>query len=195
MKHNDMLQAASQVIGELVSDYAKKIPCNLLPGEQVDMTTFETVILGIVSSLIATLIFLYLSWLVKNILLPWFEDKIYRGVRINGDWVAETWAGQIPSKFNIKMLIEQKADIVTGTYSHSDPAKNDTSSYTLTGEIRNAYVTASIWPIAKDYIDAGSFVLRVMSVDGLKMKGMVMYISNSDGNVLSTDVVFKKKEY
>lgn len=161
------------------------------------MTTFETVLLGITSSLIATFIFLYLSWITKTVILPWYEDKIYRGVRIDGHWIAEKWDGtdidEIAAISEATIEIKQKADHISGIYSHVDRDDGDTTSYVFKGEIRNSYVTASSWPIARDHIDAGAFVLNVYSDNGLKMKGMISYIGDS-GNVGSCSVEFKKKD-
>lgn len=162
------------------------------------MTVLETVLVGVLSSLVATFIFLHLSWLVKTILIPWYEDRIYRGVRINGHWTIQELAGidaeqldEVGTKATID--IKQNGDQVTGLYSHSNIKSDDVATYKFKGEIRNSYLSATSWPIADDHIDAGAYVLRVFSHGGLRMKGVVTYISN-DGIVNSCTVEFKKKD-
>lgn len=163
------------------------------------MTIFETVLVGIGSSLIATFIFLYLNWLVKSILIPWYEDKIYRGVRVNGHWVIDEWdENKLGNNAPIRATFEikQKADQIKGIYTHTivKEKEEDTTSYVIKGEIRNTYLAATSWPISDEQLDAGTYMLRVHSQDGLKMKGMLSFVSHTTGEVSGSNVVFKKKE-
>jgi len=162
------------------------------------MTTFQTVLVGISSSLIATFIFLYLNWYVKSIFIPWYEDKIYRGVRVSGHWIVEEWDGlkmdQNDAPVRATIEVKQKADKITGIYTHYVVGDDDPASYNFEGEIRNSYLTATSWPVSNDQIDAGAYVLRVFSHDGLRMKGMVSFIDNVTGDVQGISVEFKKKD-
>lgn len=158
------------------------------------MTVSETVILGIVSSIVATAILVFLNWLVANKLLPWYANKIYRGVRIDGEWRFHSIDGvEIEAEINDVLHIVQHGDTITGTYSHTDTKDKSITSYRLNGCIKDSYVTVTTWPIAKDQLDAGAMVLRIFSKDGLKMKGKLSFPNTETGEIKSAEVAFGKK--
>ena len=82
------------------------------------MNTLTAVFIGVASSLIATFIFYWLIELFKRIVLPWYEDKIYRGVRIDGKWTSTTIRDP-ENDISASMQLNQKGENVTGTYSQS----------------------------------------------------------------------------
>lgn len=180
------LQAASQVL-----EVPKICDINTVQSiiESQSITVIETVILGIASSLVATFILLVTNWFLTKKLLPWYGDRIYRGVRIDGKWLYHSLGGnKFDDDIDDGLNIIQKGDQITGTYSHQ--AEKGISMYNIKGDIRDSYVTITIWPIARDELDAGSMVLRIYSKQGLMMKGKISYLSTEDGNVLSNDVEF-----
>ena len=80
----------------------------------IERNIMEAVIVGIISSLIATLVFFGLASVFRSIVIPWFLDKIYRGVRIDGRWVNE----QADEKKSInppefRLTIQQRADALS----------------------------------------------------------------------------------
>jgi hypothetical protein len=157
------------------------------------MTTLETVVLGIVSSLIATFFFLGLSWIVKNAAIPWFEDKIYRGVRIDGRWILKV-PGQTNGDSIGTIELVQKADCVSGTYTHEDDKSKKIVAYRFLGSIANAYLNAAITPVSKEMIDTGALVLHIYQEDSLRMSGVLTYISSKDGGVQSDNVVLARAD-
>lgn len=186
------IQTASDEIGASVQGQASLNEIKAILDNQ-SMTVTETVILGIVSSIVATAILVILNWLVSNKLQPWYANKIYRGVRIDGEWSYHSIDGrEIDIESSDGLHIEQSGDTIKGTYSHTDKEKSIVS-YTLNGNIKDSYVTATVWPIARDQLDAGAMVLRIYSHDGLRMKGKVAFPDTVTGEVNSIDVVFQKK--
>jgi hypothetical protein len=156
--------------------------------------TIGPILLGIASSLIATFIFLWLNWLFKTILLPWFADKIYRGVRIDGRWCGVLIGGaKINSITSSQLQLTQKGDELTGLYSHTISSKKS-EFYTIGGFVRDAIVTLNWKPSTKDTIDAGSAILRVFTKDStLRMKGILTYISTESNEVKSSSIEFEKQ--
>ena len=123
-------------------------------------------------------------------MLPWYADKIYRGVRIDGRWVEDT------SKI-ATFVLAQKGDRITGTYFHniqvSGGAKRE--EYRVTGTLRDTYVTLSSQPIARDVIDTGAYVFRLCHAEEAKlfMKGKVVYIDTDTAEVKAADMKFLKE--
>ena len=148
------------------------------------MSTLETVILGIVSSLIATFVFLGLAWVLKNAVLPWLEDKIYRGVRIDGRWKIRFVEQENGESFGIVDL-KQKGDRLCGTFTHESDDKTEVTTYSIAGSIANSYTNISLTPASSTSIDTGSLVAHIYYEGGLQMSGVLVYISTKDGRVES----------
>lgn len=154
------------------------------------MSTFASVVIGVVSSLLATFLFIGLTHLTRRVIIPWAEDKIYRGLRIDGRWIDLN----IPPDSKVSMLLEltQKADRISGFYSHEDDGPESKATYRVQGEIRNTYVNASLWPLSDKLLDSGTLLARVYHKDGsLQMGGALAYVSSEDGTVISSAVIFK----
>jgi hypothetical protein len=58
------------------------------------MDPFWSLVIGIVSSLVATALFLGFAEFFRRSLLPWYIDKLYRGVRIDGTWTLHMMDGK-----------------------------------------------------------------------------------------------------
>ncbi len=56
--------------------------------------------IGISSSLFATALFISVSEFFRRIILPWYADKIYRGVRVDGEWEVDEILGKSLKDFD-----------------------------------------------------------------------------------------------
>ncbi|MDE1211861.1 hypothetical protein [Vibrio aestuarianus] len=132
-----------------------------------------SVFIGIVSSLLATGLFIGLSEFVRRVVLPWYEDKIYRGVRVDGSW-SLTEIGEINfEEEEMKMHLTQHGDQVSGSYYHVDEGKK--YEYVVSGRISGMYFLATAVPKTSRQIDAISFLLHIDTNKGyLKMSGGVL---------------------
>ena len=160
--------------------------------------TFNPVLLGIISSLLATSIFIALSKLFNNIVLPWYGDKIYRGVRIDGKWDLDEWEDDIDKTFEFNL--NQKGDSVKGFHYHKIKKENGaiiSESYTVNGCIRDGYFFAILTPITSDIVDSGTVHFKIYKKEEkLCMKGNVTAVSSSNGGVTSrNDIIFSKSEH
>ena len=155
-----------------------------------EVTTLSIVI-GISSSLIATAIFIIASETFRKIVLPWYADKIYRDIRIDGDWIFE---GE--DKTDICLSLKQWGNQISGTYCHEVlcNSKRKLEQYKLCGTVRNSYFMATIEPESQRAIDA--IVLLVHIEEGseeLQLRGSLLHKGNP-GEVRYWDqVLFKPR--
>jgi hypothetical protein len=132
-------------------------------------------LIGIGSSLVATAIFVIASEVVRRIVIPWAEDKIYRGVRIDGDWQVQSAQGISLDKADMRMSLTQKGDRISGTYSHNYDDKGD-GTYKINGTLRNMYFMAYMEPSSNKVIDACAILMHVEHSDGkLLLKGSLLH--------------------
>lgn len=153
--------------------------------------TMCVVFLGIVSSLVATFIFLTLSWLVRDNLIPWYLDKTYRGVRLDGLWTAATINGEAVVQNQMSMQIAQKSNLLSGVYFHA--STDHTEYYTVKGVIQDGIVTLTWHPQSKKTVDAGAAVFRTYSSQSaLRMTGTIVLYSGGTGAVDSVPIEFSQ---
>ncbi|EMF8902525.1 TPA: hypothetical protein NJ546_004597 [Vibrio parahaemolyticus] len=132
-----------------------------------------SVAIGIISSLLATGLFIGLSEFVRRVVLPWYEDKIYRGVRVDGAWSLIKISDINFEDEDMKMHLTQHGDRISGSYYHVDDGKKD--EYVVSGRISGMYFLATAVPKTSRQIDAISFLLHIDTNQGhLQMSGGVL---------------------
>jgi hypothetical protein len=144
-----------------------------------------SLIMGIGSSLLATAIFILASECVRKIVLPWYTDKIYRGVRIDGEWEIKERHGKEWQSQNLSMNLKliQKGEVVTGIYTHKNDQEID--EYILEGIIRDMYFLATAVPKSNRHVDAITLLLHVNNVNSKLVMTGGMLCQGKPGEVSS----------
>lgn len=153
------------------------------------MEPITSLLIGISSSLVATFIFIGLSYLIKEYLLPWYADTIYLGVRIDGKWqsteirLQEELVSTDKNPFTLNLI--QNGENITGEYSHKDSKTNKTQAYALHGKIKDMYFLATAVPKSKREIDGICFLLHLSNKNSnLVMTGSILAQGES-GTILN----------
>ena len=150
---------------------------------------FSTIFLGVISGVLTT-VFLYIFFLFfRKIFEPWFEERLYKGVKISGGWVANVTTKTSPGwSLTIFINLEQKANKITGSFQ----AKTVRSSgeeyinfYKIKGDVRDNFLLLNYAALPSDRTGIGSFLLRVAH-GGLELRGVAAYIADGDSDELTT---------
>lgn len=164
------------------------------------MNSIIALLIGIVSSLFATAIFICLTEIIRKIALPWYADKIYRGVRIEGRWkMCSLGENELSSDIEIELgfNLEQSGDVVTGHASMRENNEKPEVLFSLSGRMRDGYFSATAWPVASDHVDVMACVFRIFYYgDHLRMKGKLIYLDNQNAVItgLPEEVEYIKTE-
>lgn len=140
------------------------------------------IVLGIITSLVATAIFIGLAEIIRRLVFPWVEDKIYRGVRVDGTWKLHSNGG-IPINDNttIEMEIKQWGDKISGTCFTL--SSDDKTIYVIKGVLKNMYLMAYMEPTSSKMIDASAFLFHIEhEKNSLRLKGSLLH-KNLPGKV------------
>lgn len=131
-----------------------------------------SLVVGIASSLIATALFIGFSELMRRVILPWYADKIYRGVRIDGEWeLCRIEEKELSNKDSyMRLILEQNGDKIIGDYSHKGKDE-EVDEYIIDGRIRDMYFLATAVPKSNRKVDGISFLLHIAYGKHLTMKG------------------------
>ncbi len=160
------------------------------------MDNFYSVLIGVVSSLLATTVFISATELFRRVFLPWYADKVYRGVRIDGNWQLVSVKGHSIDEDapTSKLGISQKGDVITGSYQHPHLNTGSICEYDFLGKIRDMYLLGSADPKSKTMIDAISFLLFIEYEDGtLKLKGSLLCRGKPGEIEHFSDAVYEKR--
>lgn len=150
---------------------------------------------GISSSLLATALFILVSEFFRKKILPWYADKIYRGVRIDGEWeVAEILGNNLKDLDKCMTLaLKQNGDEIRGFYSHKDGDEID--EYIVQGRIRDMYFLATAIPKSNRLVDGITILLQINTTKSkLNMTGGILYQSHPSGVESTLGIEFQWKK-
>ena len=150
------------------------------------MNNMLSLIIGIVSSLVATAAFIAMSEFFRRVVLPWYEDKIYRGVRIDGEWRLKSMGGKVfgaqDDKSVSSFTLHQKGEKITGEYMHKGDDDEKPEVYLVVGFIRDGYLSVLTEPKSRRSIDAGVGLYHIRYNDSkLQLLGSLTYVSAPGG--------------
>src|SRR5437867_3682352 len=103
-------------------------------------TVSGSIVVGVLSGVIASGLLFLVVRVFNRIVLPWYQNAVYRGIRVDGEWDVGAEATSQVAKLNLV----QHADRITGTctFVHENPeeqipAYESIRACTVTGTIRD----------------------------------------------------------
>lgn len=138
------------------------------------MTNSDAVIFGVVSSLLATFLFLILAKIFERIILPWFRQQVYRGVRIDGTW-QYTEPLPSPDSQTIQLTFRQSADELRGqqTIVSHVGGQTTTTHYRVSGFISDGRIVAYCRPLDSHSTNYATFYLQFQdTTHGAELRGL-----------------------
>ena len=137
---------------------------------------------GIVASLISVFLSLMFREYWLKIIMPWYEERLYQGAKIEGQWRTITEykdGGKNESIYTIK----RKGHRIEGViYSPNGIDKG--KSWSFHGRFKDLILTATYESSSPRILDKGSFSL-MLKHNGEKLTGHLIYYAN-DGNQMKT---------
>lgn len=158
------------------------------------MIAEETIILGVVSGILASSVLLICSSILKKIVLPWFRDQVYDDQYVDGVWICDT-LHQSGNSMEAILDISQKAHLIKGHMTLNKKNGNseiEIKKYILKGEIRDRFLIVHGRNQDRNSLGVHSELLEVIG-DGKKMKGTKTWYSVSEQKIESMEVEWVKK--
>jgi hypothetical protein len=161
------------------------------------MNTSESIILGIVSGLI-TSVLVYLIVLVFNkIVQPWFQDIIYSGVRIDGQWYTQKTFRNGDTIQDELLELNQHAHKISGTRTLTKRYKANDSieikTFKIEGKIRDRYVLLSFDNIDKRKFGIESSLYEITS-GGEDLIGSTIWTDVGTNSITHSNETLKRKK-
>ena len=141
----------------------------------------NSIVSGLVSGLMVAIIILVLQVYYQKVILPWIEERVYKGVKIEGEWVGEI------SKENFSFNLRRISHRVNGEMVR----QKDGQVYKLDGEFRNLILTVTYTSSASRAIDRGCFTFLLVD-NGRELNGYAIYYYSPHHKVHSQHVEFRR---
>jgi len=157
------------------------------------MNTSQTVILGVVSGVITSGLLYLAVAIFKRVILPWYQNLIYSGTEIAGEWYC--YARDLAQ--NAKFELTQHANLLKGqaVYVHADEGDVEIEklrTFTVAGIIEERFVQLNLKHVDKTRIGLVSYLLEVKG-DGRRMSGAGCYYEVHDCEVETTPLLFSRQ--
>ena len=159
----------------------------------MEPTTTASIVTGVVSGILTTVLLFLLSRLLENIVFPWYRSLVYRGVDISGHWSNEITFGNGVTQTAVAE-IEQKAHFVHGTVAVTktkDGQHYDTKSLRLSGQIKDRLLSCHIQPSSNSEIAAANLLLEVVG-NGATMKGATAWYDSNAATIRCQDSLWQR---
>lgn len=118
----------------------------------------EEIGIGIISGLLASFIVFVLTYLYINAIRPWFENCVYKDIRIEGSWKIIYQNMKEPAEEYASL--ERTAHAVRGSIT-AVKGPDAGKTYSVIGEFKNSILVLSYNAADKSTLDRGAFVLLI----------------------------------
>lgn len=128
-------------------------------------------LLGIISGLVASSITLIIANMWKRVIEPWIDERLYRGIKINGRWLATTTVNGVERK--VAWEISQIAHRISG---RAVPLTGPNQGYVFDtrGYFRNLVLTLTYERKDEYSLNCGCLTLRLVN-NGTKLEGYLVF--------------------
>ena len=148
-------------------------------------------ITGLVSGLIVTLLVVVFRALWRDVLVPWFEERVYKDIRIEGVWYT-LYPTVVGYRQEIVTLTRHGHSVSGSIVCTDGPDKGE--QYTIHGSFRNLILTLTYESGSRSRVDRGTITLRCVQ-NGCRFIGKIANYFDRTDSIESTSVLwFHTKE-
>ncbi len=151
----------------------------------------DSIIAGLISGLIVTLFIIIFKSLWDKIIIPWFEERIYKDAYIEG-----TWYSLHPDEAYFRQEIfalKRTGHNIIGTMVCVE-GEDKGEEYTVEGSFRNMILPLIYESSDTSKTDRGSITLKAIR-NGEVLRGKISLYNNGNDDITSaTIILFKNKD-
>jgi len=146
----------------------------------------ENIILGLISGLLATFLVFVFRSIWNCILVPWFEERVYKDIKIEGTWFS-LYPASSDNRQEVITLKRQghavKGEIVCLTGGDLG------ERYQVTGSFRNMLLPLSYESSDVSKADRGAITLQSIH-NGERLSGKMAYYNTSQDTISTANVIW-----
>ncbi|EGR0671656.1 hypothetical protein JKP11_21720 [Vibrio vulnificus] len=146
----------------------------------------ENLVSGLVSGLIVVLITLVISRVWTLIVVPWFEERVYKDVKIEGKWFSYYTGGMLGRQEVI--TLKRHGHQITGTMVCTNIGQPDHGEqYNIHGTFKNLILPLVYENDNQSKTDRGTITLK-STFSAKKLVGQISYYSCRE-DIINTSIV------
>ncbi len=146
----------------------------------------SNIIAGLVSGLIVTLFIVVFRSLWNSVITPWFENRVYKDIRIEGTWFSLYPSSPIFRQELIK--IKRKGHGIVGVITCQNGG-DEGEQYTLQGSFRNMILPITYESADLTKSDRGTITLRCLK-NGEQLAGKIACYDSFDDTISTGNVIW-----
>lgn len=146
----------------------------------------DNIVVGLVAGLFVTLLVVIFRYLWQGVLVPWFEDRVYKDAKIEGKWFS-----LYPTTKELRqetIRLKRQGHEVSGEMICAC-GPDEGKSYTISGSFRNLILPLIYETDDKSKTDRGTITLKVMR-NAERLEGKIAAYQNSSDSIFNTPVIW-----
>lgn len=144
-------------------------------------------IIGVTSGLVTSLIVFVLQLYYFRVLLPWFEELLYRDLKIEGRWLVEYPEGK---EFTEAIELNRQGHRVTGTVTVTGGPDRG-RVYAFEGTFKNLILTLSFAGRDGTRLDRGTYTLQAKN-NGQHLQGYSTFYQDDDNTIVCMECNWRR---
>jgi hypothetical protein len=144
--------------------------------------------IGVTAGLITTILVVVIQKLWVTAIEPWYEERIYKDAKIEGEWIV-TYPG-----IDLKELatIKRVAHKITGVVAVVE-GPDQGRTYSLEGEFKNLLLTLSYSAVSRTSLDRGTYTLLLKN-NGNRFEGASALYEDESNTILTHECQWIRKQ-
>lgn len=157
-------------------------------------TVYGTIFWGVMAGIVTSALLFILGLFISKVILPWYQELVYRGVDLRGTWTEEHQKDS--AKYLFQISIEQNAHTVSGTATmfKSGTGKDDyVQGFNVDGFTWEGFVLLNLRSTERKSLSFATALLKVKD-RGNTLKGSWAYRGRWTDEVESEDIKWERKK-
>jgi hypothetical protein len=131
---------------------------------------FKSILLSVFAGVITTISLYAASLFLKNVISPWYQRLIYKGVDVSGQWEGNHDYNEDLS-FTATLNLEQNAHDISGTLTIIKLRNGEQERITnmnVSGEVWEGFISLKCRTISRKHLSFGSILCKIIdsTLDG-----------------------------
>lgn len=151
----------------------------------------QEIFIGVFSGILTTVIIFIITIMFQRIFIPWYQGIIYRGVILQGKWIAVNGKDE---KDTFTLFLEQVSHKLTGSLTIVQERKASgvlSSTYNVNGETFDGFVVLTLRSIDSRQTGLASIVAKVVG-GGKKLETKITFNNMYTENLITIDINFHR---
>lgn len=146
----------------------------------------ENITAGLISGLLATLLVFLFGAFWRGLIVPWFEERIYKDIRIEGTWYS-LYPAAADGRQEV-ISIERHGHAITGTIICTS-GDDSGEKYQIAGSFRNMLLPLTYESADSTKSDRGTITLQSVH-NGERLVGKLAFYNTKEDAIATADILW-----